>query len=200
MAAGEYGENGSRPHFHVILYNCPLPSETFYDSRVDWKNDVYWKSDIIDRAWGKGIAEIGEANWNTIGYTARYITKKINGEESEYFYAAKGQIREFMRTSLRPAIGREYWEKNKIKIYDQDKVMIVNKSGVHWQTPPKYYDRLFKEEDPSRWEEIQARRIDKKVKALQMKAQTTSLSMYEQLQVERTYKEDCTKTLKRDGV
>lgn len=200
MAAGEYGEQGERPHFHVILYNCPLPTETFYDSRIDWKKDVYWKCDIIDRAWGKGIAEVGEANWNTIGYTARYITKKLNGEESEYFYAAKGQIREFMRTSKRPAIAREYFDKNMLQIYDNDKVLIVNKSGCHWQTPPKYFDRLFKELDPNRWKEIQGRRINRKVKALQMKAETTSLTMWEQLQVEQLYKENCTKTLKRDAL
>lgn len=200
IASGEYGERGRRPHFHIILFNCPLPVESFYESRIDWKKDTYWKSDIIDKAWGKGIAEVGEVNWETIAYTCRYITKKINGKDSEYVYAAKGQIKEFLRTSRMPGIARNYYEDNKIEIYKQDKIPIIEKKGLRWEKPPKYFDRLMETENPELMEEVKENRKKAMLNALEIKAQTTSLNIWDQLQVEREYKEDCTKTLKRSRI
>ena len=95
MACGEYGETGERPHYHIILFNCNLPMESFYNPRLI-NNETYFQNKIIERAWGnKGISNISEASWNNIAYTARYITKKINGKGSGSLYAEKGQRRSF---------------------------------------------------------------------------------------------------------
>lgn len=197
MAAGEYGSQTQRPHYHLILFNCPFPPETFYDSKVNWEKDVSWKNTILDKIWKKGFSEITEATWNTIAYVSRYITKKINGDYSEEEYASRGQIKEFFRTSRNPGIARNYYEKNKEKIYEHDKILIINKKGSHWVQPPAYFDRLLKKEDPTRFEEIQEKRKKELLDQLLIKDKTTSLDRWEQLQIEKATKEAAGSTLKR---
>lgn len=198
MGCGEYGGEGARPHYHIILFNCPLPEETFYNPRISWGKDVYYQNTIIERAWTKGISNICEANWNNIAYTARYITKKINGTGSEEEYAARGQIKEFFRTSRNPGIAREYYEKNKDEIYKTDQIMIKNKKGVHYVKPPKYFDQLYEKENPKEFEKIRKQRKKQTLDNLLIKGQTTSLTRWEQLQIEMTTKEQASSTLKRN--
>lgn len=129
MACGEYGDRNERPHYHAILYNLNLPLDTFFEPRII-NHETYYRNKIIERAWQKGISNISEATWNNIAYTARYITKKVNGKLSEQLYNSRGQDKEFMRTSRRPGIGKPYYDKYKDKIYEYDEITIQNKKGV----------------------------------------------------------------------
>lgn len=197
MGCGEYGNEEKRPHYHFILFNCNIPTEDFYETHISNGNTSY-KSHIIDQAWSyKGLTQIEEANWNTIAYVARYITKKINGKQSEEYYAAQGQIKEFFRTSLKPGIGYQYYEDHKNEIYEYDKILIKNTKGSHWVTPPKYYDRLYEREEPEKFKKIKKRRNKQQLNQLLLKGQTTSLTRWEQFQVEQYNKENVTKSLKR---
>ena len=198
MGCGEYGENTRRPHYHLILFNCNLPKETFYDPHVTWNKDTVWKNTWIERAWGKGMVQIGECNWNSIAYVARYITKKINGNESEEFYAMQGEEKEFFRASNQPGIGGIYYENNKEKIYKNDKILIQNLKGVHWIKPPEYFDRLYEKEYPEKMQEIKEKRKKEMYNQLLLKEQTTTLTRWEQLQIEKSTKEDSNRALKRD--
>lgn len=198
MGCGEYGENTRRPHYHLILFNCNLPKETFYEPHVTWNKDTVWKNTWIERAWGKGMVQIGECNWNSIAYVARYITKKINGNESEEFYAMQGEEKEFFRTSNQPGIGGIYYENNKEKIYKNDKILIQNLKGVHWIKPPEYFDRLYEKEYPEKMQEIKEKRKKEMYNQLLLKGQTTTLTRWEQLQIEKSTKEDSNRALKRD--
>lgn len=197
MVCGEYGSQSKRPHYHWILYDCPLPIKSFYKPRVDWKKDVYWQNHIIEKFWKHGLINICEANWETIAYVARYITKKVNGEDSEYFYAAQGQIKEFFRTSRMPGIGRRYYEEHKDEIYEKDQISIKTKKGLLHNTPPLYFDKLYANENPERMEEIKEARQKKAIENLILKGQNTSLNRWEQLQVEMRTKQDKALALKR---
>lgn len=198
MMAGEYGGQTKRPHYHLILFNLQLPAESFYEPRIKWEKYTYYKNHIIDEAWqNKGFADICEANWNTMAYVARYITKKINGKQSEIHYGVQGQIKEFMHVSNRPGIARNYYEKNKDEIYQTDKIMIKNAKGIHYVKPPKYFDELYKKEHPREFERIKEIRRKRMLDQLRLKAKSTSLNRYEQLQIEKTTKENCNLTLKR---
>ena len=198
IGCGEYGTQNKRPHYHLILFNCQLPIESFYNPKVNWEKNVYWQNVIIERAWNKGISNICEANWENIAYTARYITKKINGTESEDIYACQGQLKEFFRCSRNPGIARDYYEKNKDQIYKNDQITIKTKKGLRRIKPPAYFDRLYEEENPKRMQEIKEERRKKQIQALKIKAQTTSLTRWEQLQIEEDYKKDKTLALKRE--
>lgn len=208
MACGEYGEEGARPHYHIILFNCNLKPETFYKARLI-NNEIYWQNKEIEKAWieekkereleetgeSLGISCIGEANWNTINYTARYITKKINGKKSEEIYAQRKQEKEFMRVSRMGGIGRGYYEKYKDKIYKNDSIIVKNKSGVIESTPPEFFDKLYEKEQPEKLKEIKRKR-EKRAKD-QEKMKKTSLSRLEQREIEERTKDQKTMQLIR---
>lgn len=200
IGCGEYGARaeGRRPHYHLIIYNLPLPTETFYKPRISWGKDVYYQNYFLEDVWDKGILNICEANWNNIAYTARYITEKVNGKESEDFYAALGEQKEFLRSSRQPGIGRAYYDAHKFEIYKEDSILIRNKKGAFWVKPPKYFDRLFEKEYPEEFAKVKAKRKNDKITADNLKSFMTSLNQWEQLQVERRTKEAETSTLTRN--
>lgn len=189
MAAGEYGEKGDRPHYHIIFFNLNLPVEDLFEPRIS-NNNVYYRSKIIERAWKKGISNISEANWNTIAYTARYITKKINGTGSEESYAEKGQLKEFFRVSRMPGIGEAYFRKHYKEIYEKDEIIIKNKEGTIATKPPKYYDYLYEQIDPKGFEAIKQKRRHEQKQAEKIKNEKTSNFRLEQKLIEeRTHEE-----------
>lgn len=198
IACGEYGGEGKRPHYHLILFNCPFPSDTFYNPRISWEKDTYYQNEIIERAWNKGISNITEASWNTIAYLSRYITKKINGENSELYYKIQGQeSKEFFRASNRPGIGYKYYEDHKEEIYKNDSILIKKGNQITWEKPPDYFDKLYEKENPEHMKIIKEKRRQDAINALRSKDQTTSLDRLNQLKLEEQSKKEQTSTLKR---
>lgn len=200
ICAGEYGENTRRPHYHLILFNCPFPLDTFYNPRLKWKKYYYYQNTILERAWNKGISNICEANWQNIAYVSRYITKKMNGEESEDFYAIQGEIKEFFRCSTKPGIGYQYFEDHWKEIYKTDSVLIKVGSNSRQEKPPKYYDDLLKKKDPDLYEEIRIKRQKQAENGIKRKLENTSLTWWQQLQVELRTKEQKTRSLARSNL
>ena len=96
-----------------------------------------------------------------------------------------------------PGIGKPYYDLHKDEIYKDDRIMISNLSGVHYEKPPKYFDDLFKEEEPERWKEIQCRREREGVFSQREAQAGTSLFRREQLKIEERSKEEQTKALIR---
>lgn len=154
FACGEYGGETHRPHYHAIIYGLKLPDSdlTFY--KHDPRGYDYWISDLIDKTWNKGYAIIGKVNWDTCAYTARYILKKIRGPDAEEFYYNSGFDKEFVVMSRKPGIAMDYYEQNKDKIYEFDKIIFGTDEKSFEIKPPKYYDRLFDHDDPESLQKI----------------------------------------------
>lgn len=99
---GEYGPNTFRPHYHAIIFGLHL------DDLVPWSRSdqgyQYYRSESLERAWSVkttfdgidgetcatplapiGYALVGEVTWETCAYTARYIMKKLNGPEAQFY-------------------------------------------------------------------------------------------------------------------
>lgn len=144
---GEYGSQFSRPHFHSLLFNCPLPDIKLH-SKVNMKGFkyCYYTSEILSKSWDKGFVMIGEFCWETAAYVARYVTKKLHsGEEKEYQrFCALNEVEpltaEFINMSRKPGIARAYYDNNKDKIYKNDNIVISN---GRTSKPFRYYDNLF---------------------------------------------------------
>lgn len=198
MLCGEYGGTTERPHMHLILFNVHIPQETFYEPTRTENGDYQYKNTILDKLWKNGFSNISEANWNTISYVARYVTKKQKGILSEEEYAAKGQRPEFFRVSNRPAIGKAYYDKHKEEIYKYDKILVKNKKGSHYIKPPKYFDKLYEAEYPERMKEIKRKRKRQLINNLLIKGEKTSLNAWEQLQIEEEAKKDQCRIFNRD--
>lgn len=188
MACGEYGEENERPHYHIIFFNLNLPLNTFYNPKII-NNEMYYQNTIIERAWKKGISNISEASWNNIAYTARYITKKVNGKTSSEYYASKGQSKEFLRVSRAPGIGKYYYDKHKKEIYERDEIIIKNKTGIISCKPPKYFDSLYEKENPEHFKKIKKERIKRAKSNAKLEDQAISVTRLNRLAIEERTKD-----------
>lgn len=174
-ACGEYGEIGDRPHYHIILMNCPdLELELIGNTKL-------LTNKRLENIWHKGFITIGECNWETIGYTAGYCQKKLFGEFKEEYYGKKGQIPIFATMSRKPGIGRTYFEDNKYKIYLYDE--IINSKGKS-QRPPAYFDRLMDAGEKDVMDKIREIRETNAYNKNKVKMSKTDKTMKEQLQIE----------------
>lgn len=163
FACGEYGEKLSRPHYHVLLYGYDFPDK--YHWRLSPKGEQLYRSPLLEEVWTKGHSEIGEVNFKTAAYVARYITKKIHGEQAVMHYAnieletgelLGERLPEFIRMSLRPGIGEAWFQKFWEDVFPNDYCHVNGrKFGV-----PRYYDKLLERISPELLEEVkEARRI-----------------------------------------
>lgn len=156
-AAGEYGEKYQRPHYHVIFFNLPIKDLTLLS--VNHQGEALYRSATIEKIWKKGIVTIGSVTWNSAAYVARYMTKKRKGKNAKQEYIDMGRNPEFSRMSRNPGIAREYYDRNKDKIYKYDEIIIADGNGKALKAKPsKYYDRLYEEEAPYNMEIIKLAR------------------------------------------
>lgn len=163
----EYGENQNpltvstqklgRPHFHAILFNFDFSDKTLKTRRND--NPLY-ESEWLNKTWGKGFCTIGDANYTSAAYVARYCMKKMNGELADDHYTKiddkTGEynlVRPEFSTQSK-GIGRGWYEKfssDLIKGY-----LTVNGR----KTPiPEYYMKLIEAEDPGLADQIKLKAI-----------------------------------------
>lgn len=173
FACGEYGGKTGRPHFHIILFNCPIPDLKLY--KTNFQDKPLYNSPIIDRIWKKGYAVIAECNFDTCAYVARYIMKKQTGQ-NKVMYDIMDLTPEFTRMSRMPGIGRQYYDQNTGKIYSGDCVTFVGANGKTLQPcPPKYFDALYCGEDPEDFERIKNNRLVKMALAERSREYETGL-------------------------
>lgn len=160
FAAGEYGARFGRPHYHCCLFGHDFPDKSYVRHRSD--NPV-WVSDELAGVWRQGSHEIGSVTYSSAAYVARYILEKRDASSLKYHVvdADTGEtgevVREFVRMSRRPAIGKGWFEKFGAETYPSDGV-VVN-GGL--QKPPRYYDQQLKAVDPALFEQVaeQRRRV-----------------------------------------
>jgi len=166
---GEYGDENYRPHYHAIIFGHTFPN--LYLAPMKQKKDYkLYCSDDLTKLWKRGFHAIGDVNFQTAAYCARYIMKKITGNRAKEHYQrviykdsqnyAIGQIvdvlPEYTTMSLKPGIGEKWLKKWYKDIYPSDTIVVNERE----QKPPKFYDNLFKEIDPNTFLKIKEKRSD----------------------------------------
>lgn len=166
---GEYGDKFGRPHYHACIFGTGFPDRRVWSDRSG--NKVY-RSEILEKAWPYGHAEIGALTFESAAYCARYCTKKLAADPSmdeeayrrwkeryERVNLATGEIvtiePEFATMSNRPGIGRSWIEKYLYDVYPHDEVIVRGFPSK----PPRYYDEVLEEKDPELAEQVFARRV-----------------------------------------
>lgn len=183
---GEYGSKFQRPHHHAILFNFDF-SDKFFWQRTKLGFSLF-RSPELERLWPFGISTIGDCTFETVAYVARYVTKKVNGEEADAHYY--GRDPEYITMSRRPGIGFN-WLKENYEIYNYDEVIIRDKIKCK---PPAYYDRKFEEVAPEFMESVKRNR---KLKALANPVDPERLCKKEEYKLlaaarlKRNYEEGC---------
>lgn len=179
-ACGEYGELRSRPHYHAILFNWDFEDKYLWSKK---NGHLLYRSETLEKLWPYGFASIGEVTFESAAYVARYVMKKITGEnaEAEYrtFDKETGEIHqlepEFALMSRRPGIGKKWFDKY---YRDTNKDFItVNKQKVKI---PKYYDTLREKFDGEFFEGI---KHERRRKAAQNKGDNTQTRLAQKEQV-----------------
>lgn len=172
LMCGEYGEETNRPHYHAILYNFD------FDDKVAWKNNngiILYNSPSLSKLWKYGHAVIGEANFETSAYIARYVTKKKNGKEADGYLDDDGNYvlphycdpetgllkkPEYIVFPSSYGLGRIYYEQNKDRIFHYDEDIAINRKGQQFKMkPPTYYDRIYDLQNPEEFAILKEKRI-----------------------------------------
>lgn len=166
----EYGEKSGRPHYHALLFNCDFPDKELFNIRNGHR---LYTSNILDSLWtcptsgeSYGFASVGNVTFESAAYVARYMMKKVKGDDLLMRYFSKvidfstGEIHpiagERARMSRRPGIAKDWFD-----LYFNSDVLpgdfcILNGKKVR---PPKYYDVLYERIDPVNFEDIKMQRV-----------------------------------------
>ncbi len=156
FACGEYGGQTLRPHYHVLLFNAPLSIGSIVARNN--RGDCFFDCPDVTNTWTAGHVLVGEFNWLTAAYTARYVLKKQTGLNAD-IYQELGIAPEFTRMSRRPGIGLDYLLNNYEDIYDDDNIVLPPVDGKKKVVkPPKYFDDKYKLLEPEHYQQIKDKR------------------------------------------
>lgn len=160
FAVGEYGDRYTRPHYHVCLFG--LEWQDLYKWKKTKRGNTVFRSPTLETVWKKGFSDIGQLNWQSAAYAARYILKKQTGkrisEYPSYVDRSTGEIinvPEFTRSSNRPGLGHDWFMKYWKDVYPHDFVILKDKQ---FKTP-RYYDKLLERYQPEVWQEVLEKRV-----------------------------------------
>lgn len=168
---GEYGEELQRPHYHALLFGCDFPDKVHHSKRGGIQ---LYKSKELESLWSHGFASIGEVNFRSAGYVARYSMKKVTGDPAQQHYQrvdpSTGEILqltpEFGRMSLRPGIGFTWLAKFKSDVFPSGKVI----SNGRLAPAPRYYNIKWEAEEP---DQAEALKMLKQLEAYQRRDDST---------------------------
>lgn len=156
---GEYGSRTFRPHYHIVLFNCGFRDRKYFKLSESGQR-LYASAELSD-LWGKGHVLTGDVTFESCAYVARYITKKVLGDDAKSYYEAvtpDGEVvsmqPEFTLMSRRPGIGARWFEKFGSHAYEFDSV-IMNGKEVR---PPRFYDTRMEVLDAARISELKVKR------------------------------------------
>ena len=193
FGCGEYGEAFSRPHYHVAIFGHRFENLQMLRAqqrrsfgrkhfKVGYDNDLYKSSDL-EKIWGKGFCTIGDLTFESAGYVARYVTKKITGKTANDHY--KERKPEFALMSRNPGIGNKWIEKYIHDVYPKD-YFTINGNKCR---PPRYYDTYYEKHYPAGWKKLKQKR---RIKADEIPIEEPLRDMHKEKHLNQT-----TKTLER---
>lgn len=170
FGCGEYGPRTFRPHYHVILFGIDFDDKVSMDRKSSSGQDIF-TSQGLSRVWSfparnelgeydspnirptpAGIATVQPVTWETCAYTARYVTKKLDGPYAS-FYQEKNIDPPFCVMSRRPGIGRQYYDDHP-EIWDYDAIYYATPDGGRKAKPSRYYKQLLAKDDSEKAEAL----------------------------------------------
>lgn len=160
MHCGEYGDKRHRPHHHAILFGFQFP-----DLKECYENGKkYYTSEILSDLWKFGIHRIGDCTYNSCAYVARYVTKKMNGNNQEEYY--NGRKPEYVTYSTKPVLGANYFIKNYKEFVNTQEITVVADKKYSCRMP-KSYDNILKKLNKDMYNEMKEKRVNDSVTDLE---------------------------------
>lgn len=147
-AAGEYGSQSYRPHYHVLLFGLKLNDLSVISK--NFAGQPYYVSDMIQKCWTAGIHILGPVTWQSASYVAQYTMKKATHGFSKEYYEKAAIVPEYQTMSLKPGIGFQYYF-NHPDIFDYNYFDVQTPQGGRRMTPPEYFKKKYREEHPKEY-------------------------------------------------
>lgn len=159
FACGEYGSKFARPHYHACLFGFDFADKVPFSSKGEV---ILYTSSDLAKLWPFGFSTVGEVNFETAGYVARYALKKVNGPQAlshyEYLDESTGEVRshpkEFLLMSRRPGLAREWFRKFASDVYPSDYLIVRGFKSK----PPRYFDALQESENKELIDAVRVKR------------------------------------------
>jgi hypothetical protein len=142
---GEYGDRYQRPHYHAAIFGLDFHDKRYHATTT--AGSKIYTSPTLEELWPLGYSSIGQLNFESAAYIARYIMKKITGDRAKNHYTKididTGEIKqltpEYNDMSRRPGIGLKWIQKYTADVYPHGKVIVRGKKA----NPPRYYDKQY---------------------------------------------------------
>ncbi|UPW41056.1 replication initiator protein [Sigmofec virus UA08Rod_5658] len=140
FSAGEYGSQTYRPHYHLLLFGLHLDDVQVINH--NFAGQAYYISPFIEKCWSFGMHILGPVTWQSSAYVARYTMKKASSGYDKRYYEVAGIEPEFQTMSLKPAIGRQYYDDHP-DLFDYDFFNVSTPQGGRKMFPPEYFKKLY---------------------------------------------------------
>lgn len=157
--AGEYGDERKRPHFHACLFGVHFADRKHF--KVGDSGAKLYTSEALSTLWPFGHASVGDVTFESAGYVARYVTKKVGADLEPDRYLrwndsgeAYWLTPEYCQMSRMPGIGYKWWQKYGQEVLNRGNVVM---NGVEMKVP-RYYGKLCS--DPA-FDWVEQQGIDK---------------------------------------
>lgn len=189
FGCGEYGDSKTtnlRPHYHIIIYGYDFPDKTYWKT-TESGAEIY-RSRELETLWQFGYSSVGEVNYDSAAYVARYTIKKAKDiKQYELVDTNTGELikRQKPFILMSKGIGEEWYKKYQ---RDTDKDYLLNNKLIR-QKVPRYYDKLRDKYKPGTLDKIKEER-QKRAKIHNSKEQPSNES-------KDIYKRNQTKRLNR---
>lgn len=146
FACGEYGDRNFRPHFHAIIFGVDFADKRPW--RVTGSGHTSFVSATLEKLWPFGHCEIGTVTAQSCAYVARYVMKKMTGDQAVEHYTRIHPLTgeqvvvepEFLVMSK--GIGRDWFERFQGDVFPSDFVIV---DGAK-KPIPRYYMKLLAEQ------------------------------------------------------
>lgn len=143
FGCGEYGDKSMRPHFHIIIFGCPVFDLIYHSkSHAGFPN---YTSAFFQSFWQFGFVTVNKLSYDIASYVARYTLKKTNAKDKE-FYALRGLSPEFVNMSRKPGIGSFYFDDNKDSLAETLNVSVLKGDKPVTLPLPRYFVSKLEEE------------------------------------------------------
>ncbi len=194
FACGEYGSetHTHRPHYHLILFNFDFPDKTLL-YRKDGLN--YYTSKSLESIWTNGFSLIGDCTWDSCCYVARYVTKKVYGDDAPY--EDLNIVPPYLVCSNRPGIGKSYFENNKEDFLKfGEKYLIGNDESIRLISN-RYTDKILESSFPQEYESFKEKRKAAALDAQSILKKSSKIKLDRQLAIKEREVLNKTKVLSR---
>lgn len=154
---GEYGPKYYRPHYHACLFGFDFGDKKLWRVQND---QPLFTSEYLSELWPYGYSSVGSVTFQSAAYVARYIMKKITGDQADNHYDIVNlETGEITRqkpeyVTMSNGIGKSWLERYKDDVYNGDFVVMNGKK----MRPPRYYDTWYEAQFPSDFQRLKASR------------------------------------------